>query len=147
MKKYIEIALKEAKKSLKSNDVPIGAIIVENDKIIAKGHNTREKTKDITAHAEINAIKKACKKKNTWHLDNCILYVTLEPCQMCLEAIKQARIKQIFYNAPQQKKSKMQPPTLTQIENVENSAKLLKQFFKNKRISKKTAKNKPKITI
>ena len=103
MNKYMELALKEAQKSLKTDDVPIGAIIVEKSKIISKGHNTREKTHLITRHAEINAIEKACKKKKTWHLDDCILYVTLEPCKMCMEVIKQARIKKIVYAAEQKK--------------------------------------------
>lgn len=133
MDKYMELALKEAKKSLKTDDVPIGAVIVENSCIIAKGHNTREKTHLITRHAEINAIEKACKKKKTWHLDNCTLYVTLEPCKMCLEVIKQARIKTVIYAAKQEKRSNLKDPLLIQIENVEKSSELLKNFFKNKR--------------
>lgn len=133
MDKFMQKALNEAEKSLKTDDVPIGAIIVENNKIIAKAHNTREKTKKITAHAEINAIEKACKKKKTWHLDDCVLYVTLEPCKMCLEAIKQARIKKIYYSAPQLKKDNTKIPKLIQIENEEKSAKLIKTFFKQKR--------------
>ena len=133
MDKYMELALIEAKKSLKTDDVPIGAIIVENNKIIAKSHNTRQKTHLITRHAEINAIEKACKKKKTWHLDNCILYVTLEPCKMCLEVIKQARIKKVIYAATQQKQANIKEPKLIQLKNVENSSKLLKDFFKNKR--------------
>ncbi len=133
MDKYMEIALKEAKKSLKTDDVPVGALIVEDGKIIAKCHNTREKTHQITKHAEINAIEKACKKKKTWHLNNCELYVTLEPCSMCIEAAKQARIKCIIYAAKQEKKANLKTPELIQIKNVENSKNLLKDFFKNKR--------------
>ena len=133
MNKYIEIALNEAKKSLKTDDVPIGAVIVENGKIIAKGHNTREKTHIITKHAEINAIEKACKKKKTWHLDNCILYVTLEPCKMCLETIKQARIKKVIYIAKQEKHANLKEPEQIYLKNVENSSILLKNFFKDKR--------------
>lgn len=133
MDKYMEIALKEAKKSLKSNDVPVGAVIVENNKIISKGYNTKEKTHLITRHAEINAIEKACKKKKTWHLDKCILYVTLEPCPMCMEVIKQARIKCIIYAAEQQKHSNLAKPQLIKLENVEKSSKMLKEFFKTKR--------------
>ena len=133
MDKYIEIALKEAKKSLKTDDVPVGALIVEDGKIIAKGHNTREKTHLITKHAEINAIEKACKKKKSWHLNNCELYVTLEPCNMCIEAAKQARIKCIIYAAKQEKQANLKTPELIQIKNVENSRNLLKDFFKNKR--------------
>ena len=133
MDEYINQALKEAQKSLKSDDVPIGAVIVENNKIIAKAHNTREKTKKITAHAEINAIEKACKKKQTWHLNDCVIYVTLEPCPMCLEAIKQARIKQIYYLAPQQKHNTLKTPKQTKITNIDKANQLLKTFFKNKR--------------
>lgn len=133
MEKYIEIALNEAKKSLKTDDVPIGAVIVENNKIIAKAHNTREKTHMITRHAEINAIEKACKKKKTWHLDNCTLYVTLEPCKMCLETIKQARISKVIYAASQEKKSNFKEPTMIQLKNVEKASQLLKNFFKTKR--------------
>ena len=133
MEKYIEIALNEAKKSLKTDDVPIGAVIVENNKIIAKAHNTREKTHMITRHAEINVIEKACKKKKTWHLDNCTLYVTLEPCKMCLETIKQARISKVIYAASQEKKSNLKEPTMIQLKNVEKASQLLKNFFKTKR--------------
>ena len=133
MEEYIEIALKEAKKSLKTNDIPVGAIIVENGKILSKGHNTREKKHKITGHAEINAIEKACKKKKTWHLSNCELYTTLEPCKMCLEAIKQARIKKIYYAAKQEKEINIPNIEITQIKNVENSSKIIKIFFKNKR--------------
>ena len=133
MNKYIAIALKEAKKSLKTDDVPIGAVIVENSKIISKGHNTREKTHLITRHAEINAIEKACKKKKTWHLDNCELYVTLEPCKMCMEVVKQSRIKKVICTAKQQKKDNLSTPPIVCLENVENSSLLIKNFFKKKR--------------
>ena len=129
----MEIALKEAKKSLKTDDVPIGAVIVENDKIISKAHNTREKTHMITRHAEINAIEKACKKKQTWHLDKCTLYVTLEPCPMCLETIKQARIKEVIYAAPQEKHPNLKEPNMIYLKNVEKASILLKKFFKSKR--------------
>lgn len=129
----MELALKEAKKSLKTDDVPIGAVIVENSKVIAKAHNTREKTHQITGHAEINAIQKACKKKKTWHLDNCTLYITLEPCPMCMEVIKQARIKQVIYAASQEKIANLKTPKMTKLENVENSSIMLREFFKNKR--------------
>ena len=129
----MEIALKEAKKSLKTNDVPVGAVIVEGDQIISKAHNTREKEHSIIGHAEINAIEKACRKKKSWHLNTCTLYVTLEPCQMCIEAAKQARIKCIIYAAKQQKRPNLKEPSTIQLENVENSSILLKQFFKERR--------------
>ena len=133
MRKYIELAIKEARKSIKTNDVPVGAIIVENGKIISKSHNTREKKYKITGHAEINAIEKACKKKKTWHLNNCELYTTLEPCKMCFEVIKQARIKKVYYAAKQEKEINTSNIEKIQIKNVENSSEIIKKFFKNKR--------------
>lgn len=99
MEEYMLEAIKEAKKSLKHGDVPIGAIIVENGKIISQGHNKKEKNKIATEHAEIIAINKACKKKKSWHLDDCTLYVTIEPCLMCCGAILQSRIKKVVYGS------------------------------------------------
>ncbi len=96
---YMEVAYKEAQKSYEKNEVPVGAVIVINGEIISKAHNTREKTKLATDHAEINAINKACKKLNTWRLDGADLYVTLEPCLMCAGAILQSRIKNVYYTA------------------------------------------------
>ena len=93
---FMEEALKEAKKSYHQGDVPVGAIIVKNQKIISKGHNKKEKMQVATRHAEMIAIEKACKKLKTWHLDDCILYVTMEPCLMCAGAILQSRIKKLF---------------------------------------------------
>lgn len=132
-KKYVEIIIQEAKKSLKTDDVPVGAIIVEKGKIIAQSHNTREKETKITGHAEINVIEKACKKKRTWHLADCEIYVTLKPCKMCLEVIKQARIKKVYYIDEQLKKTKEVKIELDKIETVENSKKMLSNFFKLKR--------------
>ena len=95
--KYMKEALKEAKKSLLSDDVPVGAVIVLNNKIISRGHNMKEKNNDPTQHAEIIAIKKAAKKLNDWYLKDCIMYVTMEPCLMCIGALIQSRIKKIVY--------------------------------------------------
>ena len=97
MNNYMNLALKEAKKSFKNNDVPVGAIIVKNGKIISKGHNQKEKKKNAIKHAEIIAIEKACKKLHNWHLNDCVMYVTLEPCLMCCGAIIQSRIKKVIY--------------------------------------------------
>lgn len=94
---YMKKALKEANKAYKNGDVPIGAIIVKNDKIISKGYNRKEKDKISTYHAEILAIQKACKKLKTWHLDDCILYTTVEPCLMCCGAIIQSRINTVVF--------------------------------------------------
>ncbi len=94
--KYMQEALREAKKSFDKNEVPVGCVIVKDNKIIARGHNLKEQKNDITSHAEINAIKKAAHKLKTWRLDECELYVTLEPCLMCYSAIKQSRIKTVY---------------------------------------------------
>lgn len=95
--KYINISIKLAKKAMNKGDVPVGCIITKNNKIISKAYNKKEKNKDATSHAEIIAIKKACRKLKNWHLDECTLYTTLEPCIMCIGAITQARIKKIIY--------------------------------------------------
>ncbi|MBR3523250.1 MAG: tRNA adenosine(34) deaminase TadA [Bacilli bacterium] len=95
--KYMKEALKEAKKSLLSDDVPVGAVIVLNNKIISRGHNMKEKNNDPTQHAEIIAIKKATKKLNDWYLNDCIMYVTMEPCLMCAGALIQSHIKKLVY--------------------------------------------------
>lgn len=95
--KYMIEALKEAKKAYKKKEVPIGAIIVRNDKIIARAYNRKEKTQVAIQHAEILAIIKACKKMKNWRLLDCTLYVTVEPCMMCCGAVIQSRIKKIVY--------------------------------------------------
>ncbi len=96
---FINIAYKEAQKAYKKREVPVGAIIVKDGKIIAKAHNLKEKKKSPLAHAEILCIEKACKKINNWRLDDCIMYVTLYPCNMCLGAIKESRINTVIYAA------------------------------------------------
>lgn len=98
-KKYMRMAIKEAKKAASKNEVPIGAVIVYDNKVIAKSHNLREKTNRATSHAEIIAIEKANKKMKSWRLDDCTLYVTIEPCPMCAGAIIQSRIKNVVYGA------------------------------------------------
>lgn len=94
---YMNIAIKEAKKAYKYEEVPVGAVIVKNNKIISKAYNKKEKTKNVIKHAEIIAISKACKKLKNWRLDDCDIYVTMEPCMMCCGAIQQSRIKKIVY--------------------------------------------------
>lgn len=101
--KFMKKALKEAKKALKKGEVPVGAVVVHQGKIIGKGHNLREKSHKSTAHAEIIAIEKANKAMKTWRLDNCTIYVTIEPCPMCAGAIIQSRIKQVVYGASEAK--------------------------------------------
>jgi tRNA(adenine34) deaminase len=93
---FIEEALKEAKRALDLREVPVGAIIVKDNKIISRAHNLKETLKDPTAHAEVLAVKEACRVLNNWRLTGCEMYVTLEPCAMCASAIAQARIKGVF---------------------------------------------------
>ena len=89
-------ALKEAKKAYKKLEVPVGAVIVKNGEIIARGHNLKETKCDTTKHAEIIAIQRASKKLNAWRLEDCEMYVTLEPCTMCAGAIINSRIKKVY---------------------------------------------------
>lgn len=96
---FMKEALKEAKKALKKQEAPIGAIIVKDGMIIARGHNLRESKQDSTLHAEIICIKKACKKLGSWRLEDCDIYVTLEPCPMCAGAILQSRIRNVYFGA------------------------------------------------
>ena len=99
MNEFMEMALLEAEKARKREEVPIGAVIVKSGKVIAKGFNKREKTKSALNHAEIVAIQKACKKLKDWRLEGCEIYVTLKPCPMCAGAIANARIDKVYYGA------------------------------------------------
>lgn len=96
---YISKALEQAKIAYKKNEVPIGAVIVKDNKIISTGYNKREKKQNALMHAEIIAINKACKKLKSWRLDDCDIYITLEPCLMCYGAILNARIKNCYFGA------------------------------------------------
>lgn len=146
MEKYLSEALKEANKSLKKNEVPIGAVIVKDGKIIAKGHNMREKKKNALLHAEIIAINKACKKLRSWRLENCEIYVTLEPCPMCAGAIANARIKKVVFGAHEKTSTDNlceKILTSTRLNHKcelvfdkdmeEECSRVLTNFFKNKR--------------
>ncbi len=138
---YMVEALLEAKKALKKNEVPVGAIIVKNNSIIARAHNLKESLKSPTAHAEILAIEEACKKLSSWRLEGCILYVTLEPCHMCTAAIIEARIERVVYGAldikmgahvsNRNRVSKILNHDIDIVGGVleEESEKLLKDFF------------------
>ena len=101
--KFMKEALKEAKKAYNKLEIPVGAVIVKNDKIIARAHNIKEEKKDTTKHAEIIAIQKASKKLETWRLNDCEMYVTLEPCAMCAGAIIQARLKKVYIGTMDEK--------------------------------------------
>jgi len=135
-KYYMNIAIKEAKKAYKYEEVPVGAVIVKNNKIVAKAYNKKEKTKNVTKHAEIIAISKACKKLKNWRLDDCEIYVTMEPCMMCSGAIEQSRIKKIVYGVKNENYG-----STDQLKNVEiisqvcekECRKLVQSFFKKRR--------------
>lgn len=96
---FMNIALKEARQAFEEKEVPVGAVIVYQGRIIAQAHNQREQLQDPTAHAEMIAITQAAASRNSWRLDDCVLYATLEPCPMCAGAILQARIPVVVYGA------------------------------------------------
>lgn len=141
-------ALKEANKALKKDEVPVGAVIVYNGKIIAKAHNTRQKSKDSTNHAEILAIRKACKKLKDFRLNETEMYVTLEPCLMCLGAILNARIKTVYYGASNNKDNALTSEEIISRAELNHKAeivggvlqgdcsKLVTDYFKSKRNKK-----------
>ena len=97
--KFMKAALRCAQKGLEEGEVPIGAVVVCDGKIISRGHNRRTKKQIATAHAEVEAIEKACKKLKSWRIPECELYVTLEPCPMCMGAMLNARIKKVYFGA------------------------------------------------
>lgn len=96
---YMALALEEARAAFAIGEVPIGAVIVKDGIVIAKGYNMRESSQQVSDHAELIAIKEACKTLNSWRLDGCTLYCTLEPCAMCSGAIIQSRIDRVVYGA------------------------------------------------
>ena len=132
----MNLAIKEAKKAYKYEEVPVGAVIVKNNKVIAKAYNKKEKTKNVTKHAEIIAISKACKKLKNWRLDDCEIYVTMEPCMMCSGAINQSRIKKIVYGIKNENYG-----STDQLKNIEiislvcekECKNLVQSFFKKRR--------------
>lgn len=143
---FMNEALKEAKKAYKKEEIPVGAVIVKNGKIISKAHNLKETKKRTTSHAEIIAINKANKKLKNWRLNDCEMYVTLEPCPMCAGAILQSRIKHLVYGASDPKGGAVES-VIKMLNNTlwnhkvdvtagvleEESAELLKNFFRRKR--------------
>lgn len=100
---YMKLALKMAEKAYKKKDVPVGCVIVKNDKILAKEFNRKERKKQTTRHAEIEAIEKASKRLGDWRLNDCDMYVTLEPCCMCAGAILNSRISNVYIGAMEHK--------------------------------------------
>ena len=136
MDKYMKIAFKQAKKAYKNGDVPVGCVIVKDNKIIEQAHNKKKKKHSAIMHAEIIAINKACKKLKTWHLDDCILYSTLEPCMMCCGAIVQSRIKKIVFSLENEKygcHKLLKNIEIIKDVNSNESKKILNSFFINKR--------------
>lgn len=143
-------ALKEAKKAFLLDEVPIGAVIVKDDKIVARGHNLRESKQDVLAHAEINAIRKLNKKLKTWRLPGYKIYITIEPCAMCAGAILWSRLDEIIYGAKDPKGGALGSSfNLFNVPNInhhpqirggvleDECASLLKRFFKTKREKEK----------
>ena len=150
---FMKEAIKEAKKAYQKNEVPVGAVVVKNNEIVARGHNIKETKKDTTKHAEIIAIQKASKKMNAWRLEDCTMYVTLEPCTMCAGAIIQARLKRLIIGT-MDKKTGACGSVLNLIDDYEFNHKveletgimetecrqIMKDFFKELRKIKKNKK-------
>lgn len=138
-------AYKEAKKAYKKLEVPVGAVLVKDGKIIARAHNLRENKNSSLAHAEILCIEKACKKLNSWRLDGAEMYVTLEPCSMCAGAIIQSRIKNVYIGAKDSKNGCVGSITnmfelktthkveYKYMENCESCSEIISDFFKDLR--------------
>jgi len=140
-------AIKQAIKAAAHDDVPVGAVIVRDGKIIARGENRVQKNKDITAHAEMVALRAAAKKLGTKFLDGCDIYVTLEPCPMCITAISYARIARIIFAATDEKGGAVtggarvledatnlwKPAVAQDVEYAAESGQMLKDFFKKRR--------------
>lgn len=151
--KYMKMALKEAQKAMELGEVPIGCVIVYEDKVIGRGYNRRNTDKNTLSHAEITAINKASKKMGDWRLEGCTLYVTLEPCQMCSGAIVQARIDRVVMGTMNPKAgcagsilNILQMPEFNhQVEMTtgvlaEECTEVLTKFFKNLRVRNKAEK-------
>ena len=144
--KFLDLAFKYAEKAYKNNEVPIGAVIIKNNEVIGYGYNQKEKRNSVLEHAEVIAIRMASKKLNNWRLEDCDIYITLDPCPMCASAIKQSRIKNIYSalsNLDKEnkkvvvdilKKDKTNPE-VSLISNIEpeKSKKILNSFFSIKR--------------
>lgn len=118
---FMKLALKEAEKAYSEGEVPIGAVLVLDGKVISKGRNKREKTQNALHHAEVIAIDKACRKLKSWRLDGAVMYVTLEPCPMCAGAIANARIKKVIYAA----------------KDASNNSEIIEKIFSSTRLNHK----------
>ncbi|MDE6586012.1 MAG: nucleoside deaminase [Clostridia bacterium] len=147
--KFMQEALKEAEKAFNEGEVPIGAVVVADGKVISRGHNRRTKKQIATAHAEVEAIEKACKKLKSWRIPECEIYVTLEPCPMCMGAMLNARIKKCYFGAPEGKGRTLtnEIASANLVNHVievegevmeEECAAILSKFFKEMRLRTKT---------
>ena len=140
-KKYIDVIMGLALKAQKKDCVPVGAVVVKNDKIIGKGYNKKEKTNNPLDHAEIIAIKNATKKLKSWRLDDCELYVTMKPCDMCKNVILESRIKNVYYLVNNEKQEYKNKNLITKIKLITINEQMyvckyldiLKNFFVKKR--------------
>ncbi len=145
MNKYMGEALKEAVKAAAKDEVPVGAVIVFEGKIIARGHNLRETRQSVLGHAELATLAKASKKLGSWRLPGCDVYVTLEPCPMCAGALQQARVRHVYYGAVDPKAGVVSLAlnlndnsrlnhrySLTHLDTTE-CGKVLSDFFRGKR--------------
>lgn len=139
--RYMQLALNEALDAYEADEVPVGAVVVLNDRVIARGHNLTETLKDVTAHAEMLAITAAANGLGAKYLKNCTLYVTLEPCIMCIGAIMHSQISRLVYGADDPKKGytllnrDFLPKNISVERGVmaDECSRLLKEFFKEKR--------------
>ena len=149
IEKFMNAAIKEALKAREKDEVPIGAVIVKDNKIIARAHNLMDKTQLATAHAEVLAINKACKKLKSWRLDGVDMYITVEPCAMCAGAIANARIARVFFGAYESKSgcAESKYPVLSDnglnhstefIGGIKQDvcSDIIKKYFKEKRLKK-----------
>lgn len=132
-KVYFDILINLAKKAYIKDEVPVAALIVKNNKIIARSINKRNKSSNLLEHAEISCIIKACKKIKDWRLNDCTMYVTLEPCHMCKEIIKESRIKKVYYLSSANKLINYKTKFIKEIKYKNNYSDLLTNFFENKR--------------
>lgn len=137
-KEYIDKIYDLAMKSYDIDEIPVGAIVVKNDKIIGMGMNSRENKNSVIGHAEINAIEEACQVVGDWRLDDCIMYVTLVPCMMCSGAISESRIKKVYYLCDRTNVC-FNAGDYIDVEKINDSImeekylKMLQLFFENKR--------------
>ncbi len=136
--KILEILIDEARQAFEEDEVPVGCVIIKNSQILSTSHNTKMQNKCVINHAEINAIITASKIIGDWRLDECTLYVTLEPCSMCKEAIRQARIRKVYYLLPSEfhneDNKEINYTLIDQNNEIQKDYKLLlQQFFSNKR--------------